>query len=130
MAAPIAGTAGLLKVVGTPDVTVGEIKAWNLQVDRDIYDASTLGNTWAVNVQGLGHWTGTLTGFFSISTDVGQTILQNALLNATPIYVEFKTSTNTYEGQVNVSQLQVGNPVDGITTFDMTFTGSGQLFYS
>ena len=130
MAAPIAGTNGLLKVAGTPNVTVGEIKAWSIEIDRDVYDASVLGDTWAESVMGLGHWTGTLTGFFSVSTDAGQTLIQNAVLNQLSLYCEFITATNTYEGQVHVSKISVENPVDGITTFNCEFTGSGPLLFS
>jgi predicted secreted protein len=130
MATPIAGTGGLLKVSGTPDVTVGEIKEWQLEIDRENYDASTLGTTWRVNVSGIGSWTGSLTGFFSVKTDTGQTLLQNAVLNGTGLYVEFLTANGTYEGAVNPSKIAVANPVDGITTFDMDFQGNGQLFFS
>lgn len=130
MAAPIAGTNGLLKISGTPDTTVGEIKAWTLEIDRDVYDASVLGDTWAESVMGLGHWTGTMTGFYSVSTDVGQTLIQNALINQTALYVKFINQTDTYEGRVHVSKISLNNPVDGIATFDVEFTGSGQLFVS
>lgn len=130
MAAPIAGTNGLLKIVGTPSVTVGEISAWSIEIDRDNYDASVLGDTWAESVLGLGHWTGTMTGFFSVSTDAGQTLIQNALLNQQSIYCEFMTQTNQYEGKVNVTKISVDNPVAGIATFDVEFTGNGPLLFS
>lgn len=130
MAAPIAGTNGLVKLSGTPDVTLGEVQEWDLDISRDDYDASVLGDTWAESVAGLGHWTGTMTGFFSVSTDVGQTMMQNALINQTDLYVELKTQTNTYEGKIHVTKVSLKNPVAGITTFDVDFTGVGPVYFS
>lgn len=130
MATPIAGTGGTVYVVGTPDVLLGEVKQWDLEIDREVYDASTLGVTTRRKVGGLGDWKGKLTGFYAVSTDQGQTLLQNAVLNyGVVLYLQLKTSTNTYEGNAIPSRIDISNPVDGITTFDVEFEGSDPLLF-
>src|SRR5436309_2293169 len=129
-AVAIAGKGGSVRVVGTPDTTIGEIAEWTCEVDRENYDSTALGADFKTNVIGLGSWQGTMKGFFAISTDTGQTILQNAIINGSTIYVELRTSTNVYEGQVNPTKVSVGNPVGGLVSFEFDFTGSGALLYS
>lgn len=129
-ATAIAGKGGSVKVVGTPDTVIGEIREWQLTVNRADYDKTALGDDWESKVIGLGSWSGQLTGFFAIASDTGQTLLNNAILNGTALYVELKTSTNTYEGQVNPTQVQVGNPVDNLVSFQFSFDGNGQLLFA
>jgi hypothetical protein len=129
-ATAIAGKGGSLRVVGTPDTTVGEITEWTCEIDRENYDSTALGADFKTNVIGLGSWQGTAKGFFAISTDQGQTILQNAILNGSTVYVELRTSTDVYEGQVNPTKVSVGNPVSGLVTFEFDFVGTGALLYS
>lgn len=129
-ATAIAGKGGSVQVVGTPNTTIGEIREWQLTVTRAGYDKTALGDDFESKVIGVGSWTGQLTGFFAIESDAGQTVLNNAILTGTQLYVELKTATSTYEGQVNPTQVQVGNPVDNVVSFQFSFDGNGALLFT
>jgi predicted secreted protein len=127
VATPIAGTEGHVRVGGTE---VLEIKEWTADIERENYDASTLGVTWRRKVAGIGNWSGKLTGFYSVSDDVGQQALHNAIFNALSVELSLETQTNSYTGTAFPKKISIKNPVDGIVDVDIDFEGSDPLVFA
>lgn len=130
----IAGKKGKVRVTGTPDQTVGAITEWSVEINRENYDSTALGDDWKTSVIGLAEWSGRCSGYMDVEDDVGQTLLQNAVLNGTSVELELEVSdgsaTSVYVGKVNPTNVSVGNPVGGLVTFEFAFQGTGQLLFS
>lgn len=126
----LAGTFGSVYIPGTPVVPVAEIRVWNLTVTAGNYDASVLGDTWMEFVSGLKGWSGTLTGFYALTTDLtGQRLLMSALVNNTSIVLQMQTAPGGggFEGTAHVISSATSNPVDNLVTIDFAFQGTGSL---
>jgi hypothetical protein len=128
----IAGKSGAVKVTGTPDQTVGLITDWSIDINRENYDSTALGDDFKSSVIGLAEWSGRCSGYFDVEDDVGQTLLQNAVLTGVALTMEFHidNSASIFVGKVNPGQVSVGNPVGGLVSFEFSFQGTGQLLFS
>jgi predicted secreted protein len=128
--AALAGTGGSVYIPGTPTVPVAQIRQWALTTSAGIYDASVLGDKWREFVAGLNTWTGTLTGYYALTTDLtGQRLLYAALVNNTTVVLVFSTVAGggSFEGTAFITQSNVSDPVDNLITIDFSFTGTGSL---
>lgn len=132
MAQAIAGKTGKILVTGTPDTQVALITEWNVDIERDAYDSTALGDDWETSVIGMGKWSGRCSGYFSVETDGGQTLLHNAILAGTSLTLEMHAdnSATVYVGKVNPGKCSIGNPVNGLASIEFDFKGTGQLLFS
>lgn len=126
----LAGKNGSVYIPGTPNAPIGEITQWQLQLDRENYDQTALGDDFKRFVYGLAGWSGSLTGYYAIVSDTnGQQAVFNALLNATGFICQFVTAVGGgfFEGSTNVTQMTVGTPVNNLISIAFNFTGNGTL---
>lgn len=126
----LAGKGGTVYIPGTPVVAIANINQWTLQMDAGNYDASVLGDSWRHFIPGLRGWSGQLTGYWSIITDPnGQQVLSDAFFNSSSLVIVLQTAPGggQYEGTVNVTTMNVTDPVDGLITFDFSYVGTGSL---
>ena len=131
MATAIAGRGGKVQINGTPAYTVALIESWQGTVDQQLYDQTSLGDTWTSDVAGFRTLTGTITGKWNVTTDAGQTALHNAVLNATTVGLYLSVDgSNGYEGTFNISNFQTSDPVNGLVTFSCSFRNTGQIFFN
>ena len=131
MATAIAGRGGKVAINGTPQYTVALIESWQGSINQQLYDQTSLGDTWTSDVSGFRTLTGTITGKWNVTTDAGQTALHNAILNGTTLGLYLSVDgSNGYEGTFNVSDFQVQDPVNGLVTFTCNFRNSGQIFFN
>lgn len=130
MAQALAGTFGSASLVGTPNAPIAELTTWGITTTAGNYDASVLGDTWSEFVSGLKGWSGSLQGFYSLTTDIaGQRVLYNALVNNLALVGYFLTvqGGGAFEGTFHVISSAVSNPVNGLITIDFQFQGTGSL---
>ena len=126
----LAGKGGTVYIPGTPVTPIADIHQWTLTVDAGNYDASVLGDSWRHFVAGLRGWNGQINGYYDITLDTnGQFVLYNNMLNSQSVVVVFQTAPGggAFEGTVNITQMAVSDPVDGLITLDFTYVGTGSL---
>lgn len=126
----LAGKGGTVYIPGTPTVPVANVHQWTLSIDAGNYDASVLGDDWRHFVIGLRGWNGTINGYWDIVLDTtGQQKLSDAYFNGTSVVIVLQLSPGggQYEGTVNITNMSMTDPVDGLITLDFTFVGTGSL---
>lgn len=128
MATALAGKGGKVVVLGTPGTTVALIDQWNGTLTQQLYDITSLGDTYTSDVQGLKTLTGTISGKWSVTTDSGQTSLHNAVLNGATVSLDLYTdgaNSHGYELTANLDTFVTTNPVNNVVTFSCTFRSYG-----
>jgi len=126
----LAGKGGTVYIPGTPTVPIANVHQWTLSMDAGNYDASVLGDSWRHFVPGLRGWNGTINGYWDIILDTtGQQQLSDAFFNSQSVVIVLQLSPGggQYEGTVNITNLSMTDPVDGLITLDFTFVGTGSL---
>lgn len=126
----LAGTFGSVYIPGTPTVPIAELTTWDLTTTAGNYDASVLGDTWMEFVSGLKGWSGTLSGFYALTTDLtGQRLLYSTLINNGSVVLVMSTAPGggSFEGTAHIVSSAVSNPVNGLITINFAFQGTGSL---
>lgn len=126
----LAGKGGSVYIPGTPVTPIANINQWTLSVDAGNYDASVLGDSWRHFVPGLRGFNGTINGYWDITLDInGQQVLQTNMLTSTAVVIVMQVAAGggSYEGTVNITNLAISDPVDGLITLDFTYVGTGSL---
>lgn len=131
----IAGNGGKVLVNGTPQSTIALVNHWTAQATTNIYDSTSLGDTWTQGVVGFRKLTGTIAGSWGVTSDAGQTALHNAFINGTTIglvlYVDGSTGgTNGYELVAFLTGFTTDVPVAGLVSFSATFENTGTVFFT
>lgn len=126
----LAGKGGSVFVPGTPNVPIGEIHTWTIQIDADNYESTVLGDNWKEFVAGLRGYSGSVTGYYAIPTDsTGQQLLYNALLNGNALALQMQTATGGgyFEGYCNITQCSISDAVNALISIAFNYVGTGSL---
>lgn len=126
----LAGKGGTVYIPGTPTVPVANINQWTLSIDAGNYDASVLGDSWRHFVPGLRGFNGAINGYWAVGTDpTGQKVFQDNMLTSSSVVIVLQTVAGggQYEGTVNITNMAISDPVDGLITLDFTYVGTGSL---
>lgn len=126
----LAGKGGTVYIPGTPTVPVANINQWTLSIDAGNYDASVLGDSWRHFVPGLRGFNGSINGYWAVGTDAtGQKVFQDNMLTSASVVIVMQTVAGggQYEGTVNITNMAISDPVDGLITIDFTYVGTGSL---
>ena len=117
---------------------LGQLKAWELNIDIKNLDTSAVGQAWATSVTEIGSWNGSLECYLDGSSGrAAQAALLAASTGATPggagIAIKFVAASTSgspvsyFAGTVNVKQIQTGVKVGGVDMVKFTFQGTGEL---
>lgn len=126
----LAGKGGTVYIPGTPTQPVANINNWTLSIDAGNYDASVLGDSWRHFVPGLRGWNGAINGYWDVGLDTtGQKVFQDNMLTSTSVVIVMQVVAGggQYEGTVNITNMAISDPVDGLITLDFTYVGTGSL---
>lgn len=126
----LAGKGGSVYIPSTPTVPIANINQWTLSIDAGNYDASVLGDSWRHFVPGLRGFNGAINGYWDVTLDTtGQYILQTNMLTSTAVVIVMQVAPGggSYEGTVNITNMAISDPVDGLITLDFTYVGTGSL---
>lgn len=129
----IAGYGGNVQVSAH---TLAQVKQWELPLNADLYDTSTLGNQWKTYIAGLLGAEAKIDVFLDLTDTLGQVALQSALLNSTTVTLNLITSnaggasTHTYTGTAFVKSIDIKDPVNAPEEASLTVTYTGQVSYS
>jgi hypothetical protein len=114
--ASVAGKNGSITFTG---LTAG-VKSWTLNYSGEVADTTKYSDSGVRTFIGtVSTWNASITGFFDTANTA--TVLASATLTLTV------TTGETYAGTAILTGLTVGSAVDGVTTADFTFQGSGVL---
>lgn len=107
--------------------TIGHINSWELSLAQDALETTAFGDGWdRTYVPGLRSGTVTFSGYFE-DTDTGQrNIFYQGMSTRTPAVVALKLRygvANGYEGNIVVTGVTIGSPMEGL----QTFSASGQF---
>lgn len=124
------GVEGLVKVNGT---VVAEVKSFTLSIAQQLVSQRMLGDTWDSYGPGLLNASGRIACFWDETDTSGQTVLQSALLNGTPITLVlcpegFVTTDIIFflTAQIDNYDLDVGDN-DSIIGASFTYKASGSV---
>lgn len=119
-------------MVGTPATTVALITQWQGTVTLELYDQTALGDIWTSNVAGFRKLAGTIDGSWDVTSDTGQTLLHNAIMNATTLALDLYVDSvngHGYSCIAYLSQFQTTTPVAGLVKFTCNFENQGQVTF-
>ena len=143
---------GRFAAVKFSTVTIECLGSWNINMDTDLLDASVFGTVWGKSKLGQIKWSGSVTGFYSISTAAGSTgqyTLVNDAINQTfvqdirfylnstgdgsstdyffmPNYTTAGTNYSTSYGAY-IGNVKIGQEKNGLASVSYDVVGDGAL---
>lgn len=91
-------------------------------------DVSEFGNTWTERLQALKDATYELKGFYNAADTTGQVALRAALLADSEVWVQMlPDGTTGFKQQVLVSKFNIGAPINGGVSVDISLEGTGDV---
>lgn len=126
--AAIAGKDGQVQLGAN---VVAETTNWSLDITVDPIDTTVHLDEWREFIAGLRGWSGTIEASWDMTDTNGQLALQ-ALMTGTPavIAVELWTANLLgYSGDIWVTGISVGTPVEDKVSVSFSFTGNSALSY-
>lgn len=131
MPAAIAGNGGKVLINGSPQSTIALVNHWTASASTNIYDSTSLGDTWTQGVVGFRKLTGTISGSWDVTTDAGQTALHNAFINGTTLGLVLTVDgANGYEFTAFLTQFNTDVPVAGLVSFSANFENTGTVYFN
>lgn len=126
-----AGKDGSVVIPGTPNTAIAKLTDWSVALSADNLETTALGDQWKTFIQGIKDWQGKMSGFMVADEDqAGQQSVMNALLTGNGdlvLQLQLGQGRGYFEGQVKVTQFNVGNNVKNPQSMDSTFVGNGVL---
>lgn len=136
----MAGIAGKQGTVYYAGGAVATINNWSLDIDSDALETSSFTTgvpAWRTFIGGLNGWSGSVSGFWALSTaagtSTGQKDLQDNILTPTTgtLVLEVdQTGGGKYSGDVVLTRQSVSVAVDGVADVSWDFTGNGAVTYT
>lgn len=125
--AVLAGNAGKVQVGSS---TVAEIDQWSLNIDRNLTNTQSFGDTWEESTATLGKFSGTFQGRYDNTDTNGHIALQNAALAGTTVSVKlYVDATHYFSGSVFLTMNPKADE-SGVVEASYSFTGTGALTYT
>lgn len=122
----------IIPIIGT-DAIVHTTSA-TLSINADLPDATTKDSEgWADHIQGLRSWELTIEGYSAYDTSGNVVALSDLVIDRESATMEFttdETGDRKFEGQVSLSSLELGAPLEETGTISSTLTGKGELSVS
>ena len=125
--AKIHGHGGVLKVGG---VDVGHLQGWNLDVQANVTEGSSMGDQWADNEATIKKWSGSAEVYFD-PADAGQNALDLGDVAALSFYPGGDAIGASYRsGTAVVTGIPLSGSKDGWVAMTVNFAGKGPLTVS
>lgn len=114
------------KVSNSSGNTIANLSEWTLDIKHNIVEDTEFTDTWKSNVKGLREGSGSLKGSFD-DADTYQANLQTAVLSGTAVvglrlYID---GTSYFSGNAWITDMKVGNKVDGKVDVDFDYITDG-----
>jgi predicted secreted protein len=118
---------GINGAVTLPSGHAARLRAWSLSVNQEIHDVTNFDSTgdWHECIAGLKSWSGVASGFVR---DDEASLDPNADAPASgAIALGVKGSGSQYAGNCIISNIAIGQAVDGVCSIAFAFVGNGAL---
>jgi predicted secreted protein len=118
---------GINGAVTLPSGHAAKLRAWSLSVNQEIHDVTNFESTgdWHECIAGLKSWSGVASGFVQ---DDFASLDPNADAPASgEISLFVKSTTSKYVGNCIISNIAIGQAVDGVASIAFAFVGNGAL---
>ncbi len=123
--AKIHGKGGVITVGGSD--TVGELQSWNLDVQAEVLEGYSMGDTWGDSETGVKKWSGSLEAYFD-PDDAGQIALDVGDTVALIFYPGGEESGKpTKSGSATITGTPLSASKDGWVSITFNFMGKGEL---
>lgn len=116
-------------IVSSSNDTLGHFNNWELNIAADALEETSFGDGWDRKyVPGLRTATMTGSGYFEDDNTGQKNFYYQGMSTRTPAQVAVKlmhNATQGFEGNLVVTGLTIGVPIDGLQTFSVTGTFNG-----
>lgn len=113
---------------GTVWNSVLGIKSASMKNGASNNDISTFGDTFIGRLQGLKDCSYSLSGFYDSTDTTGQTVIRDAWLNDTTLWVGFLPDGSAgFEQEVKVSSFEISGEVNGVVELSIELEGTGAI---
>lgn len=136
----MAGISGKQGTVSYAGGVVATINNWSLDINNDALEVTSFTTAvpqWRSFLAGLNSWSGSVSGFWALSTaagtSTGQKDMQDNILTPTTgtLVLEVdQTGGAKYSGDVVLTRQSVSVAVDGVADVSWDFTGNGAVTYT
>ncbi|WP_134705092.1 phage tail tube protein [Ammoniphilus sp. YIM 78166] len=128
---PMKGKSLRVKVgtaTGGPFNDVQDLNDASMSIDGDNQDISTFNSDYVKRLQGLKDANYSLSGFYKPDDTNGQAIIRAALINDTPLFVQFlPDGTTGFKQEVKVASFEVSGAADGVIEVSIDLEGSDAI---
>jgi predicted secreted protein len=123
------GNNGVIKAIttgGTP-AAVGEVKSFDLNINADRVEVSSIGDTWKGSISGLKSWEVSLTCNYDPSDAPQADLIENATVDL-ELFASGETSGyEQFSGTAIVNSVSIGVSENEAVSYEVTLTGDGAL---
>ena len=120
------GSEGYVKV-GSPAVTVAEVRDWSLTESADTIETSSMGDSARTYTTGLTSGTGSI----SVHYDEADTTGQGALTVGSEVDLELYVDADTYASVTAIiTEAGVSSSFDGLVEGSYSFTANGAVVWA
>jgi predicted secreted protein len=133
----MAAVSGKVATVSYGDAgNVNTVGSWNLSISPDVHDVtsfSTSGVTWKSKIAGLVEGSGTVSGFWEVTTGSGQEEMQTNILTPSTGTISLEVDQDAggkYTGDVVLSGMSIDVSIDGVANISYDFETNGALTFS
>jgi len=126
----ISGRNTVIKVStdGTSFSPVAELNEGTATIEGDNQDVTRFGDAFVRRVLGLKDASYELSGFRDAEDTAGQEAILDALLNDTPLYVQFLGDGSVgFQQEVKVASFEESSSVDGVVEVSIELEGTGPI---
>lgn len=112
--------------VTLPSGHVAKLRAWSLSVNQEVHDVTNFDSTgdWHECIAGLKSWSGVASGFVQ---DNDSNLAPNVDTPASGSITLTVRTGSTFAGTCIISNIAIGQAVDGVCSIAFAFVGNGAL---
>lgn len=123
------GNTGVIKAIttgGTPAAT-GEVKSFELTINADRVEASSIGTTWKGSISGLKSWEVSLTANYDPSDAAQADLIEGAEVDLELFATGETSGYETFSGTAFVNSVSISVAENEVVSYAVTLTGDGTL---
>jgi len=123
------GNSGVIKAItatGTP-ATVGEVKSFNLNINADQIETSSIGDTWKGSLPGLKSWDVSITANYDPSDAAQADLIEGADVDMELVHSGETSGYEKFTGTGVVTSVSISTGENDVVSYEVTVTGNGAL---
>jgi predicted secreted protein len=111
-----------------PWTQVQDLQEASMTNEADNQDISTFSAEYVKRLQGLKDGSYEMSGFYNMDESAGQKMIRDALINDTPLYVQFlPDGTTGFQQEVKVGSFEVSGSADSVLEVSIELEGTDPI---